>query len=148
MTTPSGREGVSREQEDVRCRTSKRTPEQVKVHQVAKRVLNCQEDAESLGRRRIVRKVPSDQESVKQRGGHQVARRLLLSLLAAAKATVSLNVGAGGRKYAFGLKLPLQSTHCIISRFRTHCTTSYSCQLHKRAVRHPRRYPLHIADTS
>ena len=31
------------------------------------------------------------------------------SLLAAAKVMVYLNVGAGGPKYAFGVKLPLQS---------------------------------------
>ena len=47
----SGQEGVSREQEGVKYRTVRRTPELGKVHQVAKRVLNCQEDAESLGRR-------------------------------------------------------------------------------------------------
>ena len=75
---------------------------------MAKRVLNCQEDAESLGRRKIAKNVSSDQEGVKQRGGHRVPRRLLCRLLAAAEATVSLNVGAGGPKYAFGLKLPLQ----------------------------------------
>ena len=55
--------------------------EQGKVHQVARRALNCQEDAESLERQSIARKVPSDQEGVKQRGGHRVARRLLCSLL-------------------------------------------------------------------
>ena len=38
-----------------------------------------------------------------------MARRLLCSLLADAKETVSLNVGAGGLKYAFGFRLPLQS---------------------------------------
>ena len=64
VTAPSGQEGVSREQEGARCRTTRRTPEQGKVHQVAKRVLNCQEDAESLGKRTIARKVLSDQEGL------------------------------------------------------------------------------------
>ena len=83
----------------------------------------CQKDLSAKG--------PRVQEGVKQRGGHRVARNLLCSLLAAAKATVSLNVGKGGPKYAFGLKLHLQSRpHCTISLARTHCTTSCSCQLH------------------
>ena len=72
-------------QEDTRARKSgtKKNPSKEKKHQVAKRVLTCQEDAGSLERRRIARKVPSYQEGVKHRGGHQVARRLLCSLLAA-----------------------------------------------------------------
>ena len=63
----AARKRVSREQEGARCRMARSTPEQGKVHQVAKRVLNCREDAESQGRQIIARKVPSDQEDVKQR---------------------------------------------------------------------------------
>ena len=48
-TTRSGQEGVSLEQEGARSRAA-RTHEQGKVHQVAKRVLNGQEGAESLGK--------------------------------------------------------------------------------------------------
>ena len=59
--------GGSREEEGARCRAA-RTPEQGKVYQVAKRVLHCQEDAESLGRRRA-RKIPSDQEGVNREEG-------------------------------------------------------------------------------
>ena len=137
------------EQGGVRCRTTGRTPEQGKVRQMAKRVLNCQEDAESLERRKKARKVHSDREGVKHSGGHVVARRLLCSLLATGKATVSFNLGVAGPKYAFGLKLTLQSCpHSAISRARIHCTTSCSCQLHKRAVCCPREEDLHIADRS
>ena len=58
VRTPSDQEGVSREQEaqqeveqeGARRRTVRRTPEQGKLHQVAKRVLNCR-DAESVARR-------------------------------------------------------------------------------------------------
>ena len=50
VAAPSGQQGVSREQGSARCRAARRTPELGKVHQVAKRVLNCQEYAESLGR--------------------------------------------------------------------------------------------------
>ena len=64
--------GGSREQEGARCRTS-RTTEQGKVHRVAKRTMNYQEDAESLGKRNITKEVLSDQEGVKQRGWHRVA---------------------------------------------------------------------------
>ena len=70
----AARRRVSREQERARCRMAWRTPEQGKVHQVAKRVLNCQEDAESQGRQIITKKVPSDQEDLRQTEGHRVAR--------------------------------------------------------------------------
>ena len=60
------RRRVSREQEGARCRMAKRTPEQGKVHQVAKRVLNCQEDTEPQGSQIKARKALSDQD-VKQR---------------------------------------------------------------------------------
>ena len=79
--------------------------------------LSGQECAE-LPRRRVVKRAKNSQKkyhvtkkvSNREEGvGHRVARRLLCRLLAAAKVTVSLNVGAGGPKYAFGLKLPLQS---------------------------------------
>ena len=42
---PTGQEGVSLEQEGARCLTA-RTPEQGKVHQVAKRALNCEGEGE------------------------------------------------------------------------------------------------------
>ena len=74
--------------------------EQGKVHQRAKRAMDCLERVGSLGGRRIGRKAPGDQEGVKQRGGNRVAWRLLCSILAAAKATIVLNVGAGGPKHA------------------------------------------------
>ena len=75
--------------------------EQGKVHQVAKRMMNGKEDAESLRRRRVTGKASSGQEGMKQRGGHRVARRLPCSLLVAAKVIIPLNVGACGPIYAF-----------------------------------------------
>ena len=118
---PNGQEGS-------RARKSADVARRVLNYQEDTESLDYQEDTESLGRRNIVRKVPRDQEGVKQRGEYRVARRLLCSLLAAAKATVSLNVGAGGPKYAYGLKATLQPRpHCTISRARAHCTTLVNC---------------------
>ena len=58
---------MSREQEGARCRTVRRTPEQGKLHQVAKRVLNCQ-DAESLGGRRTAKKKYQVTKKVSEKG--------------------------------------------------------------------------------
>ena len=81
--------------------------------------------SDPVGRQGITRKAPSDQEGLKRRGRNRVAMRLLCSLMAAAKATLFLNGGAGESKYAFGMKLPLQPRpHYTISRVRIHCTTS------------------------